>query len=236
MCRLMRSTTSTSECIRDVKWRPLVGRASFPKVNRATGADSCRPPALFTHSEQEHFRNEGSSNVDDRTEHEIYLHPFLRSIQANVATFMCSYNLINNSHSCQNSDLLNGRLKTEMGFQGLVMSDWGAQHSGVASANAGLDMSMPGDVFCCYRQNGSYWGRNLTQAVNNGSVAMSRLDDMATRILAAWYLVGQDDPNCKSAPSAFLPCCTFSDAFSVCACKNRSQGQLRLQRRARPRY
>ena len=64
-------------------------------------------------------------------------------------------------------------LRAELGFQGFVVSDWGAQHSGVASALAGLDMGMPTDE--------GFWGPNLTQAVNNGSVPESRLDDMATR-------------------------------------------------------
>lgn len=53
---------------------------------------------------------------------------------------------------------------------------------------------MPGDEQCCFTgQNSSFWGRNLTSAVNNGSVAATRLEDMGVRILAAWYLLGQDD-------------------------------------------
>ena len=55
---------------------------------------------------------------------------------------MCSYNSINGSYGCQNSKLLNGALKAELGFQGMVMSDWGAQHSGVSSAMAGMDVSL----------------------------------------------------------------------------------------------
>lgn len=58
---------------------------------------------------------------------------------------MCSYQQVNNSYACQNSKLMNGILKDELGFQGFVQSDWLAQRSGVASALAGLDMSMPGD-------------------------------------------------------------------------------------------
>ncbi|EPQ27396.1 uncharacterized protein PFL1_04934 [Pseudozyma flocculosa PF-1] len=143
-------------------------------------------------NEQEHFRNEGSTNIDGRTEREIYLHPFLRGVQAGASSAMCSYNLLQNSWACQNSEMLNNRLKTELGFSGYVLSDWGAQHAGVASANAGLDMTMPGDVTCCTKQTGSLWGGNLTTAINNGSVAETRLDDMATRILAGWYYVGQD--------------------------------------------
>ena len=86
---------------------------------------------------------------------------------------MCSYNRINNSHSCQNSKILNGILKGELGFQGFVVSDWNAQHSGVASALAGLDVAMPLPY--------DFWGNNLTAAVKNGSVTTTRLDDMITR-------------------------------------------------------
>jgi beta-glucosidase len=85
---------------------------------------------------------------------------------------MCSYNRLNNSYGCANSKSLNGLLKTELGFQGWVVSDWGAQHSGVDAALAGLDVTMP---------DGGFWGANLVQAVNNGSVPESRVDDMVTR-------------------------------------------------------
>ena len=69
------------------------------------------------------------------------------------------------------------------------MSDWLAQHSGVSSALAGLDMTMPGDTL--FDSGLSYWGTNLTIAVLNGTVPQFRIDDMATRIIAAWYLVGR---------------------------------------------
>lgn len=85
----------------------------------------------------------------------------------------CSYNRVNNSYACQNSKTLNGFLKTELGFQGFVVSDWEAQHSGVSSALAGLEMAMP--------DGESYWGPSFVEAYKNGSVPVSRLDDMATR-------------------------------------------------------
>lgn len=103
---------------------------------------------------------------------------------------MCSYQQVNNSYACQNSLLLNQILKGELGFQGFVVSDWGAQHSGVGSALAGLDMTMPGDA--TFLSGNSYWGANLTIAVLNGTIPKWRIDDMAVRILAAWYLVGRD--------------------------------------------
>jgi Glycosyl hydrolase family 3 C-terminal domain len=71
------------------------------------------------------------------------------------------------------------------------MSDWNAQHSGIASALAGLDMSMPGDIG--FSGSGiSHWGGNLTAAVLNGTVPEWRLDDMVVRIMSAWYKVGRD--------------------------------------------
>lgn len=153
----------------------------------------------YVGNEQEHFRKSFewglpealSSNIDDRTLHELYAWPFAESVRAGVASVMCSYQMVNNSYSCQNSWLLNGILKDELGFQGYVQSDWLAQRSGVASALAGLDMSMPGDGL--YWQDGNpLFGEQLTIAVLNGSVPIERLNDMATRIVAAWYQVGQD--------------------------------------------
>lgn len=124
-----------------------------------------------------------SSNIDDTTLHELYLWPFVDAVHAGTVAIMCSYNRINNSYGCQNSKTLNGVLKTELGFDGFVMSDWYAQHSGVASAEAGLDMVMPSGL--------DFWGPNLTNAVENGTISESRLDDMATRIMATWYQMDQ---------------------------------------------
>ena len=104
---------------------------------------------------------------------------------------MCSYNQINNSYACQNSHTLNYLLKGELGYQGFVVSDWQGQKSGVGSALAGLDMTMPGDTL--FNSGQSYWGPNLTVAVLNGTVPQWRLDDMCIRIIAAWYYVGRDN-------------------------------------------
>jgi beta-glucosidase len=78
-----------------------------------------------------------SANIDDRTIHELYLWPFANSVKAGTSSIMCSYNRLNGSYGCQNSKTLNGLLKDELGFQGYVMSDWGATHSGVSSIEAG---------------------------------------------------------------------------------------------------
>jgi beta-glucosidase len=70
--------------------------------------------------------------------HELYLWPFANAVRAGTASIMCSYQRINGSYGCQNSKTLNGLLKSELGFQGFVMSDWLAVHAGVASIQAGL--------------------------------------------------------------------------------------------------
>ncbi|KAF7168862.1 hypothetical protein CNMCM6106_003877 [Aspergillus hiratsukae] len=133
------------------------------------------PPLLWTDS----YNQSVSTNVDDRTIHELYMWPFQDAIKAGAGAVMCSYNRINNSYGCQNSKSLNGLLKGELGFQGFVVTDWSAQHTGIASAEAGLDMVMPDSPFW---ENGT-----LALAVRNGSLSQTRLDDMATRILASWY-------------------------------------------------
>ena len=154
----------------------------------------------YVANEQEHFRQAWewglphavSSNIDDRTLHELYAWPFGDAVKAGVASVMCSYNMVNNSYACGNSKLLNGILKDELGFQGFVMSDWLAQRSGVASALAGLDMTMPGDGLR-WQDGNSLWGSQLTKSILNGSVPVSRLNDMVTRIVASWYQLGQDN-------------------------------------------
>ncbi|KAI1270152.1 beta-glucosidase M [Xylariaceae sp. FL1019] len=125
-----------------------------------------------------------SSNIDDKTMHELYLWPFQDAVRAGTGNIMCSYNRVNNSYGCANSKTQNGLLKTELGFQGFVVSDWDALHAGVASANAGEDMVMPSSPL---------WGDELVTSVKNGSVAQERLDDMATRVIAAWYQMGQNE-------------------------------------------
>ena len=162
-----------------------------------SGAIACAKHYIA--NEQEHFRETISTNVDDKTMHEMYLWPFADAVKAGLGSIMCSYNRVNNSYACQNSKMLNGVLKDELGFQGFVMSDWQAQHSGVSSAVAGLDMTMPGDT--AFNTGISYWGGNLTLAVLNGTVPAYRIDDMAMRIMAAFFKVGMAPG--KQVPTSF---------------------------------
>lgn len=163
-----------------------------------------------------------SANLDDRTMHELYLWPFANAVKAKAASFMCSYQRINGSYGCQNSATQNGLLKTELGFQGYVMSDWGATHSGVASIEAGLDMNMPGGLgsYGMAFDVPSYWGGNLTMAVNNGTVDVTRVDDMIMRIMTPYYWLGQDNDYPTVDPSSaemntFSPFSTWTREFNL---------------------
>jgi beta-glucosidase len=145
-----------------------------------------------------------SSNIDDRTMHELYLWPFANAIRAQAASVMCSYQRLNGSYACQNSKVLNGLLKEELGFQGYVLADWGATHSGVASIESGLDMNLPGGLgaYGKNREAGSFFGKNVTHAVNNGTVDESRVNDMIARIMTPYYWLGQDEDYPTVDPSS----------------------------------
>ncbi|KAK6430127.1 hypothetical protein LTR95_013724 [Oleoguttula sp. CCFEE 5521] len=184
----------------------LSGVAVYETVKGIQDAGVVACTKHYVGNEQEHFRQAGannseaiSSNIDDVTLHELYVWPFADAIRAGTGSIMCSYNQIKNSYACQNSYLQNYIMKNELGFQGFIMSDWSAQHSGVASALAGLDMTMPGDVG--FDSGTSFWGPNLTIAVLNGTVPQWRLDDMAVRIVAAWYYVDRENNQVENSPT-----------------------------------
>ena len=125
-----------------------------------------------------------SAYLDDKTMHEIYLWPFASSVAAGVGSVMCSYNQVNGTPACQNDKTLNGLLKGQLEYPGNVMSDWGATKSGVPSVLGGLDIDMPG--------GDGYMGSALVPFVQNGTIPQARIDDMVTRIMAPYYLLGQD--------------------------------------------
>ncbi|KAJ7451239.1 glycoside hydrolase superfamily [Mycena galericulata] len=185
----------------------LAGAATAATVEGYQSVGVIATVKHYIGNEQEHFRGGSesaqiySSNIDDKTLHEVYLWPFAEAVKAGVGAVMCSYNKINQTQACQNSKLINGVLKEELGFQGFIMSDWSATINGVQPALAGLDMNMPGFVgYGIGPQNepdpatatNSWWGAAIIEMVNNGSVPETRIDDMVTRTITSWYKMGQD--------------------------------------------
>ncbi len=101
---------------------------------------------------------------------------------------MCSYNRVNGVYACESKYLLNDVLKQDWGFKGFVMADWGATHSTVAAANNGLDQESGWEF-----DASQYFGGALREAVENGAVAQSRLDNMVYRILRTMFAYGVMD-------------------------------------------
>lgn len=108
--------------------------------------------------------------------------------QADPGSVMCSYNRFNGVYACESGYLLNEVLKKEWDYRGFVMSDWGADHSTVAAANSGLDQESAWEFDVA-----PYFGGSLKEAVENGAVAQSRLDDMVKRILRTMIAKGVMD-------------------------------------------
>ena len=117
-----------------------------------------------------------SSDIDERTLREIYLPAFEASVKEGKAgAVMDAYNLVNGDYMTQNNHLNNEILKKEWGFDGIVMSDWGATHDGVAAAIGGMDLEMPSPSFMN--------SNALLPAQKDGRVSVAILDDKVRRIL-----------------------------------------------------
>jgi beta-glucosidase len=135
----------------------------------------------FALNDQETSRTSANVLIDERGARESDLLAFEIGIKdSNVQSVMCSHNLLDGVYACENPHLLNEVLKGDWGFRGFVMSDWWATHSTASAALAGLDQEQPNDA----------WMVSLGQAIQNGAVPQSRLDDMVHRILRAMYEAG----------------------------------------------
>ena len=138
-------------------------------------------------------RHTVSSNVPERAGRELYAPPYRAAVDAGVGCAMCSFNRINGStYSCAKDSSLQSWLKGDLGFDGFVVSDWGAQHS-TLDAVGGLDMEQE------WVLNATYFGSNLLAYVNNGSIPLARLDDMAFRVLLPMYALNYASPSPPSA-------------------------------------
>jgi beta-glucosidase len=133
---------------------------------------------------QETYRNtpQDDNIVSNRVLHEIYDPPFEQAVtKGHAQTVMCSYATVNGEYSCQNDYLLSTTLDQRWGFDGFVQSDFGAAHSTVGSAQAGMDLEM---------QTGVYYAAPLEQAVEDGQVPISTVNQMLVRRYAAMIRAG----------------------------------------------
>jgi beta-glucosidase len=164
----------------------LAGRIGVAWVRglQSRGAGASVKHFACNNHEIERFRN--NIIVDERTLREIYLPAFEAVVkEARPWTVMCSYNRFNGAYASQNHRLLTEILKQEWGFDGLVVSDWGANHTIFESVQAGLDLEMPGPT--------RYYGNLLADAVRLWQIGQAAVDEAARRILRIVLRSGKMD-------------------------------------------
>jgi beta-glucosidase len=175
---------------RDPRWgRSFEALSEDPFLNSAldvaeiNGVQSRQVMAQVKHFaayNQETFRNTSADNVivDNRAEQEIYLPSFYAAVkQANAASVMCAYSMVNGNFSCNNSYLETSVLRDEWGFPGFVTSDYGALHA-TQGALQGTDMEQP---------ENTYYGTALSSAIRKGTIPRSALNTMVQRILTEMF-------------------------------------------------
>lgn len=130
----------------------------------------------FLANNSEYGRMDHSSDLDERTAREIYLPAFEASVkEAHAGALMDAYNLVNGTYMTENGAFNETLLRKEWGFRGILMSDWGATHDGIAAANNGLDLEMPSALFMN--------PKTLIPAIQRGDVKQSVIDEKVRRIL-----------------------------------------------------
>ena len=158
----------------------LAGEMSAAYINGVQSKNVGTSIKHFAANNQEHRRMSSSSNADERTLREIYFPAFEISVRkAQPWTVMCSYNRLNGTYASEHPWLLTDVLRKEWGFEGYVMSDWGAVSNRVAGVAAGLDLEMPG--------SGGINDRKIVAAVKAGELDEKIVDQACERILEINY-------------------------------------------------
>jgi len=166
----------------------------------------------FAGNNQEYQRFSINSEIDERTLREIYLPAFEKAVKtANPWTVMCSYNKLNGTYASEHYGLLTEILKQEWGFEGFVVSDWGAVHDRVAAFKGGLDLEMPGP------QEGRV--KAAIEAVQKGELDEAIVDEAVRRILKIIFKA-QQTPKGKAFDQ---------DAHHQLAAKIASEGMVLLK-------
>lgn len=154
----------------------LASRMSVAYINGMQGENVIPSLKHYAANNQEVDRMFVDVRVDERALNELYFPAFKASVkEAKVWTVMASYNKLNGFWASENPELLTNVLKKRWGFDGLVVSDWGATHSTAAAINAGLDLEMPTGL--------NFNAEKIKAALKSGEVRESQLDEMIRRLL-----------------------------------------------------
>lgn len=155
--------------------------AAFIRGVQSEGVGACLKH--FAVNNQEHGRMYINAEVDERTLREIYLPAFEIALEKGRPwTVMCAYNKVNGTYASEHPYLLHQILKTEWGYKGIVMTDWGAVNDRVEGIRAGLHLEMPA--------TGGYHDRKIVEAVRAGELSEARLDEVVEELLAVILLAG----------------------------------------------
>lgn len=161
----------------------LTGHLAAAYANSLQARGIAATPKHFLGNESETARTSVNIIMDEATMREVYLLPFEIVVQdAQPWTLMAAYNLVNSVPSTEQDDLLNGIVKGEWGYEGLIMSDWLAVQNTVESANGGLDLVMPGPD--------TPWSASLLDEIAVGRVTEATVDDHVRRLLRLASRVG----------------------------------------------
>lgn len=154
----------------------LTGKLAAAYIAAAEAQGSGTSLKHFAANSQEHRRFVSDSVIDERALREIYLRGFEIAVkEGKPSTVMCAYNKINGTYCSDNQWLLNDVLRKEWGFEGMVVTDWGALNDRIKAYQAGCDLSMPG--------GGAYMATAALAAVGKGTLKESDIDACAARII-----------------------------------------------------
>ncbi|KHF40554.1 glycoside hydrolase family 3 C-terminal domain-containing protein [Halalkalibacter okhensis] len=179
----------------NIKRSPLCGRnfeyfsedpylSSEMAANHINGVQSQGVGTSLKHfaaNNQEHRRMSTDAVVDERTLREIYLASFENAVKkAQPWTVMCAYNKVNGDYASESKTLLTDVLRDEWGFEGFVVSDWGAVNERVDGLEAGLELEMP--------SNAGIGDNKIIEAVKSGQLSEEKLDLTVERILRIIFM------------------------------------------------
>jgi beta-glucosidase len=164
----------------------LTSRIAVGYINGVQKMNVAATVKHFACNNQEYERDFVNVKIDERALNEIYLPSFKAAVkEANVLAVMSSYNKVNDHYASENDYLLVDKLKKEWGFNGLVMSDWGAVHSTFPTYKGGLDLEMP---------TGDYLNKNtLLNEIKTGKLNESVIDEKISRVLGVMFKLGLFD-------------------------------------------
>lgn len=189
----------------NIKRSPLCGRnfeyySEDPLLSAELGAAYVKgvqsknvgtSPKHFMANNQEYHRMTSDSRMDERTMREIYLASFEGMVkQARPWTIMNSYNKLNGTYLCENKEILTDILRKEWGFDGYVMTDWGAMNNRVEALQAGCNLEMP--------SSGGATDAEIAAAVREGTLSEELLDDSCEELLNIMFrYVENRDPSAR---------------------------------------